>query len=158
MGMDALSRDVALLEIASPPKLGADALLRLERASGEGPEAAPYWQRFVSLLDRDNSYLRTRGIVLLARNARWVEEGTMEAVLDDYLAHITDPKPITARRCLKELRHILQAHPGLAARAVARVAAADFTQYADTMTPLLQKDALELLAWVEKHIERMDVQ
>lgn len=156
--MDTLSQDVALLEIASPPKLGADALLRLEKASGEGPEAVPYWQRFVSLLNSDNSYLRTRGIVLLARNARWVEEGRMAAVLEDYLAHITDPKPITARRCLKELRHILLAHPSLAARAIARVEAVDFTQYADTMAPLLQKDALELLAWIKKHIERMDVQ
>ena len=47
------------------------ALLELQKVSEETNQLYPYMDRLCDMLDDDNSYIRTRGLILLAYNARW---------------------------------------------------------------------------------------
>ena len=68
---------------------------------------------FAKLLNNENSYIRTKGIVLIATNAKWDTEYKIDEVIDQYLKHITDEKPITARQCIKVLPLVAKYKPDL---------------------------------------------
>ncbi|MBR6609128.1 MAG: SufBD protein, partial [Oscillospiraceae bacterium] len=53
-----------------------------------------YFNTFASLLNHPKSYVRNRVLNILAVNAQWDKENYFDAILDDYLAHVTDEKPI----------------------------------------------------------------
>ena len=69
--------------------------------SKETDEWYEYFDDFASLLDHPKSLVRNRALYILAANAQWDEDSRFDAILDEYLAHITDAKPITARQCVK---------------------------------------------------------
>ena len=69
--------------------------------------------RLSDMLDSDNSYIRTRGLTLLAYNVKWDKNYKIDEVIDKYLKHITDVKPITARQCIKLLPIIAKHKPEL---------------------------------------------
>ena len=56
----------------------------------------------------DNSYIRTRGLLLIAVNAKWDAGNKIDEIIDKYLKCTTDEKPITARRCIKLLPAIVK--------------------------------------------------
>lgn len=62
-----------------------------------------YFDAFVSLLNHPKSLVRNRALHILAANAQWDDENRFDAVLPEFLAHVTDEKPITARQCIKAL-------------------------------------------------------
>ena len=47
------------------------ALQELQKVSKETDCVYPYMDRLSGMLDSDNSYIRTRGLTLLAYNAKW---------------------------------------------------------------------------------------
>ena len=47
------------------------ALQLLQKESEETNCVYPYMDRLSDMLDSDNSYIRTRGLTLLAHNAKW---------------------------------------------------------------------------------------
>lgn len=53
-----------------------------------------------NMFDHDNSYVCTRGLTLLAYNAKWDKEYKIDEIIDTYLKRITEIKPITARQCI----------------------------------------------------------
>lgn len=115
------------------------------------------WYRFfdetAALLHHKNSLVRNRAIEILAANARWDAAGKLDAAIDQFLAHVTDEKPITARQCLKALPEVAAAKPNLISRIRAALENADLTGYRDSMQPLILKDivsALQQLAAPEK--------
>lgn len=61
----------------------------------------PYMSRFIEMIDSNNSYVRTRGLTLVAYNAKWDVEDKIDKIIDTYLVHITDERPICARQCTK---------------------------------------------------------
>ena len=65
------------------------------------------------MLDDPNSYIRTRGILLIAANAKWDIDYKIYEIIDSLLKHITDDKPITARQCIKSLPIIAKYKPDL---------------------------------------------
>lgn len=73
----------------------------------------PHFATFAVLLDHPKSYVRNRALNILAANAQWDSENRFDAILPDYLSHITDEKPITARLCIQALAQIGQANPGI---------------------------------------------
>lgn len=79
------------------------ALQELQKESEKTDCVYPYMDRLSDMLDSDNSYTRTRGLTLLAYNAKWDKDYKVDEVIDKYLKHITDIKPITARQCIKLL-------------------------------------------------------
>ena len=99
-----------------------------------------YLDVFASLLNHPKSLVRNRALHILAANAQWDEENRFDALLPDYLSHITDEKPITARQCIQALAEIGLAKPRYIPQILSRLHAADLTAYKDSMRPLIQKD------------------
>lgn len=89
------------------------ALQKLQKESEETDCVYPYMDRLSDMLDSDNSYVRTRGLTLLAYNAKWDKDYKIDEIIDKYLKHITDIKPITARQCIKLLPIVAKYKPEL---------------------------------------------
>ena len=102
-----------------------------------------YFDAFASLLNHPKSLVRNRVIYILASNAQWDDENRFDAIFDDYLAHITDEKPITARQCIKALRQLGEAKPQYIPRILSCFHNADLSQYKDSMRLLIEKDMEE---------------
>ena len=79
--------------------------------SRETDEWYAYFDDFASLLDHPKSLVRNRVLHILAANAQWDAENRFDAILSDFLTHITDEKPITARQYVKALAQVGVAKP-----------------------------------------------
>ena len=102
-----------------------------------------YFDAFASLLNHPKSLVRNRVLYILAANAQWDDENRFDAILEDYLAHITDEKPITARQCIKALVQVGMAKPQYIPRILSCFHDADLSKYKDSMRPLIEKDMEE---------------
>ena len=102
-----------------------------------------YFDTFASLLNHPKSLVRNRILYILAANAQWDDENRFDAILEDYLAHITDEKPITARQCIKTLVQVGMAKPQYVPRILSCFHDADLSKYKDSMRPLIEKDMEE---------------
>ena len=102
-----------------------------------------YFDAFASLLNHPKSLVRNRVLYILAANAQWDDENRFDAILEDYLAHITDEKPITARPCIKTLVQVGMAKPQYIPRILSCFHDADLSKYKDSMRPLIEKDMEE---------------
>ena len=102
-----------------------------------------YFDTFASLLNHPKSLVRNRILYILAANAQWDDENRFDAILEDYLAHITDEKPITARQCIKTLVQVGMAKPQYIPRILSCFHDADLSKYKDSMRPLIEKDMEE---------------
>ena len=110
----------------------------------------PCFDRFAELLRHKNSLVRNRAIAILAANARWDREGKFDALLDEFLSHVTDVKPITARQCVATLPEVAEAKPELIPRIRAALEQADLSKYPDSMQPLVLKDIVAALQKIEE--------
>lgn len=111
--------------------------------SQESDEWYEYFDDFASLLHHPKSLVRNRALYLLAANAQWDEENRFDAVLPDFLTHITDEKPITARQCIKALAQVGSAKPQYVPVILSGLRSADLSKYKDSMRPLIEKDIVE---------------
>ncbi len=102
-----------------------------------------YFDDFASLLNHPKSLVRNRVLYILAANAQWDNGNRFDAILEDYLAHITDEKPITARQCIKTLVQVGMAKPQYIPRILSCFHDADLSKYKDSMRPLIEKDMEE---------------
>lgn len=102
-----------------------------------------YFDVFASLLDHPKSLVRNRAINIIASNAQWDEKNHFDLILSDFLKHITDEKPITARQCIKSLAMIGLAKPQYIPIILSSLDEADFSKYKDSMRPLIEKDIAE---------------
>lgn len=110
----------------------------------------PCFDRFAELLRHKNSLIRNRAIGILAANARWGREGKFDLLLDEFLSHVTDVKPITARQCVAALPEIMEAKPELIPRIRAALEQANLSGYPDSMQPLILKDIVAALQKIEE--------
>ena len=106
-------------------------------------DAYEYFNTFASLLNHPKSLVRNRVLYILAANAQWDEDNHFDAILDDYLAHVTDEKPITARQCIKALAQVGLAKPQYIPKILSCLKNADLSKYKDSMRPLIEKDITE---------------
>ena len=102
-----------------------------------------YFDVFSSLLNHPKSLVRNRVLNILASNAQWDDANRFDMILDDYLAHVTDEKPITARQCIKALVEVGRAKPQYIPRILSGFHHADLSKYRDSMRPLIEKDLAE---------------
>lgn len=116
------------------------ALLSLQQISEESNVLYGYMDRLRDMMESSNSYIRTRGLTLIAYNARWDEDYKIDEMLDAYLKQITDSKPVTARQCIKLLPLIAKHKPELREDILKALQNADISIYADSMGPLVHKD------------------
>lgn len=126
------------------------ALQKLQKESEEENCVYSYMDRLSDMLDSDNSYIRTRGLVLLAYNAKWDKDYKIDEVIDKYLEHITDIKPITARQCIKLLPILAKHKPELKNDIISALCRADISIYDDSMRPLVYKDIQNTLKEIQK--------
>ena len=99
-----------------------------------------YYDDFASLLNHPKSLVRNRVLYILAANAQWDDENRFDAILNDYLAHVIDEKPITARQCIKALAQVGKAKPQYIEKNMDYLHSADLSKYKDSMHPLIEKD------------------
>ena len=85
----------------------------LEKESSDTDHVYPFFDLFADMIEDENSYVRTRGLLLIAANARWDTENKIDELIDSYLKHIEDVKPITSRQCIKALPSIVKYKPCL---------------------------------------------
>lgn len=125
------------------------ALQELQKISEETDKVYPYMDRLGGMMDSGNSYIRTRGLTLLAYNAKWDKDHKIDEMIDSYLKHITDAKPITARQCIKLLPMIAKSKPDLKDDILLALQKADVSVYADSMQPLVYKDIQKALKEIQ---------
>ena len=126
------------------------ALQELQKESEETDCVYPYMDRLSEMLDSDNSYIRTRGLALIAYNAKWDKDYKIDEIIDNYLKHITDIKPITARQCIKLLPIIAKYKPELRNDVFSALHQANVYIYDDSMQPLVYKDIQKALKEIQE--------
>lgn len=126
------------------------ALRQLQRESAESDRVHPFLNRFAELMDSGNSYQRTRGLLLIAGNARWDRDNRVDELIDRYLKHITDPKPITARQCIGALPLLARYKPELRPVILAALHGANVSRYPESMQSLVWKDIRQALEEIEE--------
>ena len=99
-----------------------------------------YFDAFATLLSHPKSLVRNRALHILAANARWDEENRFDDILPEFLTHVTDEKPITARQCIQALAQVGLAKPQYIPQILSCFRNADLSKYKDSMRPLLEKD------------------
>lgn len=126
------------------------ALQELRKLSETSDSVYPYMDKFFDMIDDDNSYIRTRGLTLIACNSKWDKDYKLDEIIDKYLRHITDVKPITARQCIKLLPVIAENKPELKDDIISALKKADISFYAGSMQPLVYKDIQMSLKEIQK--------
>lgn len=120
-------------------------LKQLESESMKSDVVYSYFDSFISMLNDSNSYIRTRGILLIAANAKWDKDYKIDETIDSYLKHIMDDKPITARQTIKALPVIAKYKPNLIDVICDALHKANIQIYKSNMQPLVYKDIQETL-------------
>lgn len=121
-------------------KMAYQCLKLLEDLSSRSSEVYRFFDTFAEMLNDENSYVRTRGIILIAANAKWDVDNKIDEIIDEYLKHITDEKPITARQCIKVLPCVAKYKPDLKEDIENALSLANPSRYNDNMRPLVIKD------------------
>ena len=140
--------DIAACIARLTGKNAKDAYAFAQQIAAESRESDiwyPYFDQFAGLLRHKNSLVRNRAISILAASARWDTDGKFDALLDEFLSHVTDEKPITARQCAAALPEIGAAKPELIPRIRSALKRADLSGYPDSMRPLILKDIVAAL-------------
>nr|WP_295970161.1 hypothetical protein [uncultured Bacillus sp.] len=121
-------------------KIAYQALQMLETESEKSNTVYKFFDKFAEMIENSNSYIRTRGIILISVNAKWDTENKIDEIINDYLEHILDEKPITARQCIKALPSIARYKSNLVECIREALMKADVTIYGDSMQKLVYKD------------------
>jgi len=109
-----------------------------------------FFESFVEMLDDVNSYIRTRGIILIAANAKWDVDYKIDEIIDKYLKHIMDDKSITARQCIKVLPSLVKYKPDLKGCVVDALHKAKPERYNDSMQSLILEDIRKSMEAINK--------
>lgn len=137
-----MERVVELIEklYSKDNKVAYQALQLLEKESEKSNGVYKFFDKFAEMIQDSNSYIRTRGIVLISVNAKWDTENKINEIIDNYLKHILDEKPITARQCIKALPSIARYKLDLVECIRKALIKADVTLYCNSMQTLVYKD------------------
>ena len=138
--------DACIAQLTGKDAKAAYALTQQITAESRGSDTwYPYFDRFAELLSHENSLVRNRAISILAANAHWDTDSKFDALLDEFLSHVTDSKPITARQCIAALPEITAVKPELLPRIRFALEQTDLSGYPDSMRPLVLKDIVAAL-------------
>ena len=135
--MDDIQNMVATLT-AKKPADGCAAMKALQALSKASASVYPYMSQFIALLNSDNSYIRTRALLLIAANAQWDTENLIDENMKLILSHIVDPKPITARQFIQALPDLAHHKPDLQEDILSALYKADTARYPPSMRPLVE--------------------
>jgi len=128
------------LLFAKDNNVAYEALQQLQTESENANSVYLYMDKFIDMLDDKNAYIRIRGLTLIAYNAKWDTDYKIDEIIDKYLQHIVDIKPIVARQCIKLLPLLTSSKPDFCLDIISALQKADISIYADSMRPLVAKD------------------
>ena len=137
--MDVIAEQVERL-CSRDAREGCRALRELLSVCERSNDTYPYLERFIEMTDSENSYIRTRGLLLVVANAQWDTAHKIDGALDRLLSHILDPKPISARQFIAALPKLVEAREDLRDDVVRALRQADASHYSSSMRPLVEKD------------------
>lgn len=129
---------------------GCAAMKELQAISETSDTVYPFMAQLIGMLGSDNSYIRTRGLLLIVSNARWDTDYLIDENINQILSHITDPKPITARQFIQSLPALALAKPDLRAEILAALHVADTLRYPLSMRPLVDGDIGKAILEIER--------
>lgn len=124
-------------------------LQQLERESLQSNALYHYFDTFVAMLDGDNSYWRTRGLLLIVACARWDVDNKIDEVMDQCLTHIMDVKPTVSRQFIAVLPQLAQYKPDLAEDIRHALRSANPGHYRKSMASLVQQDIAKALEEID---------
>ncbi len=126
------------------------ALKILQKESEHTDHVYPFLDTMIDMLDSSQSYIRTRALILIACNAKWDRENKIDKIIDQYLGHITDEKPITARQCIKQMPMLARYKPELKETLLFVLHSADVDRYDESMQTLIIKDIQKAVKEIQK--------
>ena len=137
----------------SDTKIANQSLNELLAISEQSNEVYAYFNLFIEMMNHEtNSYIRTRGLRLIAYNTKWDSENIMNKYIDEWLQHIEDEKPITSRLCINDTVIIAKYKPELIDVILKRLN--EYHRiYNDSMQSLIYKDRekakrqIKLITW-----------
>lgn len=139
-------------------KQDADACALADRIISESRETDAWYREldsFAVLLSHKKSLVRNRALHILATNAWWDTENRFDLILPEFLTHITDEKPITARQCIKALSQVGREKPRYIPLILESLHTADLSKYKNTMRPLIEKDIADTEAVLKEALKDM---
>ena len=143
-------QDIIAKLIAKDDKYACAIADKIISESQDTDEWYEYFDEFASLLNHPKSLIRNRVLYILATNAQWDNENRFDAIISEYIAHVTDDKPITARQCIKLLPIIAKYKPELKNDILSALHKADISGYDNSMKPLVYKDIQKALKEIQK--------
>jgi hypothetical protein len=127
-------------------------LKELVSASEKDSSVYQFFDTFANMIDNGNSYVRTRGLLLISANAKWDFDYKIDEIIDNYLCHIMDDKPITARQCIKALANIAKHKPNLIDDIRTALHKANPEKYAKSMQSLVYNDIRAALNMINEFV------
>ncbi|MFA5407430.1 MAG: SufBD protein [Bacilli bacterium] len=108
-----------------------------------------YFDDFINKLDKDNSYQRSLGLMMIAFNTKWDVENKFDIIVNKFLDHINDEKFITSRQCIQSLSNIIPYKPHLIKVIKNRLEKIDYSVFKDTQINLIKNDVASILEQIE---------
>lgn len=137
--------------MCSDNKKAYNVLKELIEVSKQCNDLYKYFDIFVEMMNnQDNSYIRTRGLRLIAYNSKWDIHNKIESIIEKWLEHIEDEKPITARQCIKDTVVIAKNKPELIEIILERLEKFNKV-YDESMQSLVYKDRQKAIRQIKQH-------
>lgn len=130
------------------------AFLLLQLLSANNCKVYKYWDTFARMIDDDNSYQRSLGVMLISENVRWDKENRFGVICSKYLKHCDDEKFITARQCIQGLSKIYEYSTQYKHEIVDMLLKIELNNRKDTQKNLLLMDIIDVLGKISS--EQMD--
>jgi len=131
------------------------AFLLLKQRSMFYPDVYGYWDMLADKLDSENSYQRSIGIMLIAENVRWDENGKFENIFEKYISCFEDEKFITSRQAIQSVLRWMRFAPKLLNRAVRALISVNVQAFKETQRKLILTDIVNSLIAI-RDIETSD--
>lgn len=96
--------------------------------------------------------------MLIAENAKWDVENKMEDTIDEFLMLLSDEKPITIRQCLKSLKKIVSAKPGLNGKIASKLISFELFAVKESMRKSVLTDILNVLLIIRQESKTDEVE
>lgn len=126
-------------------------LKELLKISQDSDEVYNYLNTFQSFLrDEKNSYVRSRGFLLIVENSKWDKDNKINDFISELLNAIEDEKPTATRQHIQSLSTLIKYKPEFQSLIEKRLKSINYDKYADTMSGLVQKDVNNILELIKE--------
>jgi hypothetical protein len=145
--------------LSSDDKIRYPSFLILQYRSDIKNDVLPCWDKFVNMLDSDNSYFRSIGLKLISINAKW-NKTKIESILDRYLSFCEDEKMITARLCIQSLIDIIKGidfDQEICEKIVKKLVSINVKNRPSTNIKVITTDIVNVLIEIEKEIDFKEI-